>query len=884
MYETYLIMGLNLDYNVDASVDPPTSLLPGDLFSQERITQAAFSAEHSPAEISRDSLAEPTTTLTLEIWQTSGCAPVLAMKLISDDFMLTEHSAYETTITAELCTQIATDIFDDLDIEIENRSVESLFNDRGLPFLVTQDEKAAPGESLGDFGIKELLVPAAASKSGGVAAIAFSGGEPDDIEKYMSSVVLVGIQAQRIRLNRMSAIWVNGPKGSDNDTTDTWHRSGTQLLQESGLTTISGRALVSSTTHWTDQIRKEIDLSSELLQDTSTLVPALQQAKYQERMGTLENQKFEKKKLEEELRQREEDATKIRINQEKEEKRRRNADERRRNHLVFLGSCVAFLVTVFALVPAIGALPDKYENSFFGPGWAWKTAILGVFLLTVVCIIIFMLINLATKIRSSANFAFNKLTENIFRVRWVKMLFRRPTGHAEPRGSELPVKGAPDANVGAGTFASQSRSNEPLAEPEIRETTRRSDDTSEHTSGTDTDAPTRETVSVNLHKTPRQTGTPSLISPPKEFGPLDDVGYVFEIRTRAGSRARAKVLSNGKVQVRRGALVRAVALPSTTEPIIDLRTQLVEDKILGESDISGLLELTADYDFLSFAQAAGVILGRSTIGYKEWSDTTANQKSDSDPEPASESCSRPNVFCLKSGKSMVAATARYDEKTKEMTVFKGSTARARITHSLQKTYVDMRKDLIDRGILVLDTSGTYYDLQDDVTFNSSSMAARIFLGRSASGSICWEQEGTSVPLGEVDFELDTNSGSGSGVLPADIPEELRRISTDEWELNGPGGTRAFGSLVGEKKFKVFARSQARIEEKKSITPRHRELRRQLVNDLRFRDHGSHYELMEPVVFDSPSQAAGVLLGRTANGLAEWRNETGLLGDALEDRV
>lgn len=37
----------------------------------------------------------------------------------------------------------------------------------------------------------------------------------------------------------------------------------------------------------------------------------------------------------------------------------------------------------------------------------------------------------------------------------------------------------------------------------------------------------------------------------------------------------------------------------------------------------------------------------------------------------------------------------------------------------------------------------------------------------------------------------------------------------------------------------------------------------------------NYELSEDYVFNSPSQAAGVVLGKSANGLTEWRINSGM---------
>ena len=38
--------------------------------------------------------------------------------------------------------------------------------------------------------------------------------------------------------------------------------------------------------------------------------------------------------------------------------------------------------------------------------------------------------------------------------------------------------------------------------------------------------------------------------------------------------------------------------------------------------------------------------------------------------------------------------------------------------------------------------------------------------------------------------------------------------------------------------------------------------------------GEYYELSEDYVFTSPSAAAGVILGRSANGLTQWRINSG----------
>jgi hypothetical protein len=52
------------------------------------------------------------------------------------------------------------------------------------------------------------------------------------------------------------------------------------------------------------------------------------------------------------------------------------------------------------------------------------------------------------------------------------------------------------------------------------------------------------------------------------------------------------------------------------------------------------------------------------------------------------------------------------------------------------------------------------------------------------------------------------------------------------------------------------------------------LRRVLVEKGVFIDDGESYRLAQDYSFDSPSTAAGVLLGRSANGRIEWKDASG----------
>jgi hypothetical protein len=53
-----------------------------------------------------------------------------------------------------------------------------------------------------------------------------------------------------------------------------------------------------------------------------------------------------------------------------------------------------------------------------------------------------------------------------------------------------------------------------------------------------------------------------------------------------------------------------------------------------------------------------------------------------------------------------------------------------------------------------------------------------------------------------------------------------------------------------------------------------ELRKTLIENGVFSDIGDLYQLTQDYTFSSPSTAAGVLRGSSANGLTEWKNNKG----------
>lgn len=103
--------------------------------------------------------------------------------------------------------------------------------------------------------------------------------------------------------------------------------------------------------------------------------------------------------------------------------------------------------------------------------------------------------------------------------------------------------------------------------------------------------------------------------------------------------------------------------------------------------------------------------------------------------------------------------------------------------------------------------------------------------------------------------------------------------TVELHLAGKGAA-ARGTEVPDG-FVVFAGSLARHDEVPSIHVYGTQLRTALLDSGRLVADGDHLRLTEDYVFSSPSTAAMVMLGRTANGRIEWKTADGLTLKALQ---
>jgi hypothetical protein len=75
-------------------------------------------------------------------------------------------------------------------------------------------------------------------------------------------------------------------------------------------------------------------------------------------------------------------------------------------------------------------------------------------------------------------------------------------------------------------------------------------------------------------------------------------------------------------------------------------------------------------------------------------------------------------------------------------------------------------------------------------------------------------------------------------------------------------------------FVVFKNSKAAATIVNSMTPNFITYRQKLIDERVLVDKGEYFEYSDDYIFTSPSTAAVMVMGRNANGLAEWKNKEG----------
>lgn len=108
-----------------------------------------------------------------------------------------------------------------------------------------------------------------------------------------------------------------------------------------------------------------------------------------------------------------------------------------------------------------------------------------------------------------------------------------------------------------------------------------------------------------------------------------------------------------------------------------------------------------------------------------------------------------------------------------------------------------------------------------------------------------------------------------------VPESPEQVTYMEFYINSVRGANATG-VITEQGLKVLKGSYFAHPVSDSFQTTYVELRSQLIDTeiLEFDEQG--LKLTVDYVFSSPSTAAGLVMGRSANGLTEWKTESGMV--------
>ncbi len=118
-----------------------------------------------------------------------------------------------------------------------------------------------------------------------------------------------------------------------------------------------------------------------------------------------------------------------------------------------------------------------------------------------------------------------------------------------------------------------------------------------------------------------------------------------------------------------------------------------------------------------------------------------------------------------------------------------------------------------------------------------------------------------------------------GVSVFSMPEKKERNEALLY-IKGPG-CEAVGYESSEG-FVVKKGGTARVKAAASFAKYNLELRESFLNRGLFKQIGDQYLLEQDYAFNSPSQAAAIMLARSANGRTEWKNKKGVTLKDLQE--
>jgi len=146
------------------------------------------------------------------------------------------------------------------------------------------------------------------------------------------------------------------------------------------------------------------------------------------------------------------------------------------------------------------------------------------------------------------------------------------------------------------------------------------------------------------------------------------------------------------------------------------------------------------------------------------------------------------------------------------------------------------------------------------------------------------QAPTTTPLGTAD-QIAANAYLTTAlniatVLKVSAFKQPQLIGGDRLTLRGPAAQAEGEHQPGG--FVVLAGSLARRDETPSLSKPISEMRKRLIKEGRLVPEGQSLRLSNNHEFSSPSAAASVFLGRSANGLLEWKSADGMTLKQIQD--
>lgn len=702
----------------------------------------------------------------------------------------------------------------------------------------------------------------------------------------MEQLLRCGIVAAGNVLARDAAAWADGPVGAEERDFDMWHARGTLLVRSAGQLTVASRCLRPD----------EADLRK-LSMDVISLVPSLQQTLRQDRIHGLvqkektradaEKEALKQQQIEEERRElqqrieeerREIEANIVKTRQSLEAAKQKIID-RRGQGFVAVGSIAAFMLTIVALLPAFGALKGEDIQALVGvAGDAWGATLLGVGL----AFLVFLVGALVIRSRYEKELADErekldkKIEEHKNDLGKLSTSVQVQTpGNSAGQDVAAPEQSAPDDQSARTVHAAADQSS---AE-------RNPSKPSMHGRRTKQGAKTSAAVEARASKSPNSEVKPEYavatrVDPqvqPDEQIPVASAGPVYQIRVNVGALARGRRSGNA-FDVDAGSYARVENQGSITDLTRRLRAELVEQGVLVRLDGKATYQFTSSYRFESMSAAAAVVLGRGVSGDDEWTERKTSgppaalepdplQLDETAPPKAASNLVPVALTVLRSG---VRARGMYNAQDRRLTVLAGSMASPTTRDTLSDLSQTLRREALRSGALQRDSEGRLLQFQKDMTFDHPRQAAEIVVGYGLGGYQNWKVE-------ETGESLDT-----LGTFP-NKPENHNGVQAPpahQLTLVGPEGVEAKGTRKEDGELLVLAGARARLVEVKSIPPQVSKKRAELIAGGHLVDTGDAYELKADYSFPNPSIAAGVFLGRSANGHSAWKNGNQTLGQLL----